>query len=30
MTEKDFHIETERLILRRYKDGDLEDLYQYP
>ncbi len=29
MTEKDFHIETERLILRRYKDGDLEDLYQY-
>ena len=29
MTEKNFHIETERLILRRYIVSDLEDLYQY-
>ncbi len=29
MTEKNFHIETERLILRRYIVSDLEDLYLY-
>ncbi len=29
MALSDFHIETERLILRRYKESDLEDLYLY-
>ncbi|WP_300684953.1 GNAT family N-acetyltransferase [Acutalibacter sp. 1XD8-36] len=29
MAQKEFHIETERLILRRYKSSDLEGLYRY-
>ena len=29
MAQKEFHIETERLILRRYKNSDLEGLYRY-
>lgn len=29
MAERAFHMETERLILRRYKERDLEDLYRY-
>ena len=28
MAQKEFHIETERLILRRYKNSDLEGMYQ--
>lgn len=29
MTQEPFHIETPRLLLRRYREGDLEDLHQY-
>lgn len=29
MAERTFHMETERLILRRYMDSDLEDLHRY-
>lgn len=29
MAERAFHMETERLILRRYMDSDLEDLHRY-